>query len=403
MWTAIAVLFPVAVLYLHGWGPYAPVYWGGAAVIAAGLTVWCVRPQRFQPPPKSYFVLVVLTVYLLVSDFVRGNGISPNAGNLALGVSAALLVFMSPAAERGRTPILWGVVVALALMGVDRVVQFTPYGLPFYEDGVPDAGAWYYQYKATYLAGDANSIGLFLIPLFALLRGAHRRSSGLTTPAEYALQVMTFSKASIAAVVIRDLVSRRMSMLKRVVGAAALLAVCTYVVYAGVDVQRYTDSGAIKIQTLQVFLRVIEREDFATLLWGAGNNTALNALGIYLHAWPLTAVYETGLVGLFLLTLYLVCAAFESPSTFRAIHVPVFLVAGWSFLFYLGAAWLYLPQYVLQRIESEERAVARRGKLRSATRDVPPGDQQCARTDPSTRRYGGPTVRCGCARRDLDQ
>jgi hypothetical protein len=352
-------------------GAKAPVYVIGAAVALPVLALRTIAGGTIRAPPRSYFALLSLTAYVVLLDVARGEPPSPNSGNLILGAIAPLLVFSADASTPNYRAIRAGAWTALGILAIDRALQFLGYPAPSPLNDITDPSLSYYRYKASYVAGDSNSVGLFLFPLFAVLYATAQARRRAQSAFEYAMQVATLSKASIAALLVRDLVTKGLPRAVRATAVVALACGAAYVAMK-VDLGRAFNSGLVKLHTGFMFADAMFASDPVSVVFGHGNNSALGMLGIYLHAWPMTAAYETGVIGLALVLWYLGESYRESRRVFMTVHLPIFCVAGWSYLFYLGSMWLYLPHYVLLALE------AARARPAAATRAESRSDARCA-------------------------
>lgn len=350
------LLLPTSILYVHGTGQRAPVYVAGAGIVVAALAGRLLRRDALASIPGSYFAICALAIYSALTDIASGEAISPNAGNLALGVSAALLAFRKDVDDGFWRAVRGGAWLALVIIALDRLAQLTPFRLSLYEDGsASSAVSTYYDFKGSYIAGDSNALGLFLLALLPLLYRTAPSVPGKLRVLEYILQALTFSKASLGALVARDVVGARMANWKKAI-AVAFVAIPVVYVLSSIDLEQDLASGVVKLETALMFREVATETNVTSLVFGRGNNTAIGDLGIYLHAWPLTVTYELGLLGLGLMLLYLALSYRESPGLFLSLHVPIFLLSGMSFFFYLGSAWIYLPQYLILTFEREHRS-----------------------------------------------
>ena len=198
---------------------------------------------------------------------------------------------------------------------------------------------WFYRYKQSIIFSDANSTGIALLCLIAMLLVFREHVRGRHLILAYCLMFATFSRASIVAALFQYLIYKFWQWRRWIVWTTAICS--PFVLYGLVlwylnsetDALHAADGSFVsKLFILQQMTNIYSQADVLQRMVGIGSGNTLYFAGMAAHNIIVVFVLELGFVGSMLLILYVWSLARRSPQTFFLLIVPMMINASSLFL-----------------------------------------------------------------------
>jgi hypothetical protein len=235
--------------------------------------------------------------------------------------------------------------LVLVVMSIECAIRYlcspfihTAQNLTTYGVSVVDEG-WFYRYKQSAIFGDANSTGIALLCLIAILLVFREHVGRRHLALAYILMFATFSRASIVAALFQYLIYKLWRWRRWIVWA---IAICSpFVLYglfvwylnSGTDALHAADGSFVsKLFILQQMTNIYSQADVFQRLVGIGSGNTEYLAGMAAHNVIVVFVLELGFVGSALLVLYVWSLARRSPQAFFLLIVPMMINASSLFL-----------------------------------------------------------------------
>ena len=205
---------------------------------------------------------------------------------------------------------------------------------------------WFYRYKQSIFFSDANSVGIALLCLSALLltfrNEIPRRQLALT----YVLILATFSRASIIAAALQLVIvvfwrrRRWIVALLAIVAPIVLIRLVSWYLEEGSQTTQSVDASFLsKLYILSSMIDIFGHAGLLQRLCGIGSGNMQYLTGIAAHDIIVAFIVELGLAGSCLFLFYIWMLARKSPSAIFILLIPL-LVNGFS-LFLTTIPYVY--------------------------------------------------------------
>ena len=307
-----------------------------------GITL-CFYLVRFAADIFAAFFLIVLigisqAAGLAHSSVADKNYLTPFMFLTSLSIAPAikLLVKSCPPLQVRLlvSRIVNWILVFLVIECITRFI-FSPY-LPLGLDA--DNSDTFYLYKSSLFFVDSNFVGIEVLCLLAVMLAYRKYFTKNKWVLAYLLLLATLSRASIGAAICQIIVYKlwrwrawaAMSMLAAQVLIVVKLFV-TFTTQGSEGIQGIDGSLSSKFFILSLMADTYDTADTAQKLFGIGVSNLFNLAGIFAHNILATCVLELGIVGTFLIAVYVWILSRRCPAALYLLILPV-LINGFSLI-----------------------------------------------------------------------
>jgi hypothetical protein len=359
----LILLYFFSFFYLAKLTIFSPVY--VMSPILCTLIFFLIPIGKHKLSPSGG-VLIIFCVFLFSSLVLTDNYSS--YVNLILGILVFLITYTTITNMKNMNEsilingIMIGSWVVLFLISLDTIWRFSHPGAP--TEGIESAlirqGLMFYLYKYnTVMFADSNTVALLLQSIFFL----HVYFYTIGYKQKYImffcflLLLLTFSRAAVISTIICFVFIRYKLFYFKFVALAIVVALTALIMFflTGLDYQGVLDGSVrAKIDILYLLVEFIENSDFLRFLYGVGTGGSMSELGIYGHISFVTSIVEIGFLGSAIYLMFFITSVFYSRGGSLIVIVPI-TITSLSYVFYLGAPFLFISVAIIEAIESNRR------------------------------------------------
>lgn len=308
------------------------------------------------------FLILSLFIYIVLLETSR-FGLKINGAIINLSLS--LIAYLFIRSMRNKITVekiiqifnfsVWISIITITISSIYRISHpLAPLATLRYIDRNEDMFFYLYKYNSLLFA-DSNTSALILLTLFFSIISFEQIlefNSKNWKKAKIVIVLLllsTISRSAILALlfglVYLKFINFKSVMLKI---SAMILSVllATYIFILIVN----DPSFQTKMEIFHLVNQYTENLSLFKWLFGVGTGNAIVTLGVYTHILFLTYFVETGIIGLTLITCFIIYYMYKYSSI---LFVPV-LVASMSYFLYLGAPFLFVPLAFIANIVDQK-------------------------------------------------